>query len=74
VIGLLPIVGIPLPLLSYGGSALLPTLIAIGMLLSFAKAEPGAQAALKEHRRPLFGWMSSRRTPGPSGRENTRER
>ncbi|MFF0271074.1 putative lipid II flippase FtsW [Kribbella sp. NPDC004536] len=61
VIGLLPIVGIPLPLLSYGGSALLPTLIAIGMLLSFAKAEPGAQAALKETRRPRFGWLSSRR-------------
>ena len=74
VIGLLPIVRIPLPLLSYGGSALLPTLIAIGMLLSFAKAEPGAQAALKEHRRPLFGWMSSWRTPGRTGRENTRER
>jgi cell division protein FtsW len=74
VIGLLPIVGIPLPLLSYGGSALLPTLIAIGMLLSFAKAEPGAQAALKESRRPITGWMSSWRTPGPSGRENTRER
>ncbi|TDW75835.1 putative lipid II flippase FtsW [Kribbella pratensis] len=63
VIGLLPIVGIPLPLLSYGGSALLPTLIAIGMLLSFAKAEPGAQAALKETRRPRFGWLPSRRTP-----------
>jgi len=60
VIGLLPIVGIPLPLLSYGGSALLPTLIAIGMLLSFAKAEPGAQAALKETRRPRFGWLPSR--------------
>ncbi|TCM50375.1 putative lipid II flippase FtsW [Kribbella sp. VKM Ac-2568] len=74
VIGLLPIVGIPLPLLSYGGSALLPTLIAIGMLLSFAKAEPGAQAALKETRRPRFGWMSSWRTPGRTGRENTRER
>jgi cell division protein FtsW len=74
VIGLLPIVGIPLPLLSYGGSALLPTLIAIGMLLSFAKAEPGAQAALKETRRPLSGWMSSWRTPGRTGRENTRER
>ncbi|TWD83488.1 cell division-specific peptidoglycan biosynthesis regulator FtsW [Kribbella amoyensis] len=74
VIGLLPIVGIPLPLLSYGGSALLPTLIAVGMLLSFAKAEPGAQAALKETRRPLFGWMSSWRTPGPTGRETTRER
>jgi cell division protein FtsW len=74
VIGLLPIVGIPLPLLSYGGSALLPSLIAIGMLLSFAKAEPGAQAALKELRRPRFGWMSSWRTPGRTGRENTRER
>ncbi|MGW6277941.1 putative lipid II flippase FtsW [Kribbella sp. NPDC055071] len=61
VIGLLPIVGIPLPLLSYGGSALLPTLIAIGMLLSFAKAEPGARAALKETRRPRFGWLPSRR-------------
>ena len=61
VIGLLPIVGIPLPLLSYGGSALLPTLIAIGMLLSFAKHEPGAQAALKETRRPRFGWLPSRR-------------
>ena len=74
VIGLLPIVGIPLPLLSYGGSALLPSLIAVGMLLSFAKAEPGAQAALKEIRRPRLGWMSSWRTPGRTGRENTRER
>ncbi|MFI7060754.1 putative lipid II flippase FtsW [Kribbella sp. NPDC050124] len=61
VIGLLPIVGIPLPLLSYGGSALLPTLIAIGMLLAFAKAEPGAQAACQETRRPRFGWLPSRR-------------
>jgi cell division protein FtsW len=75
VIGLLPIVGIPLPLLSYGGSALLPTLMAIGMLLSFAKAEPGAQAALREsRRRPLTGLMSSLRTPGRAGRETTRER
>jgi cell division protein FtsW len=36
--------------LSYGGSALLPTLIAIGMLLSFAKAEPAAQAALRRRK------------------------
>ncbi|GII76839.1 cell division protein FtsW [Sphaerisporangium rufum] len=46
VIGALPITGIPLPLVSYGGSALLPTLAALGMLLSFAKREPGAAAAL----------------------------
>jgi cell division protein FtsW len=46
VIGVLPITGIPLPLVSYGGSALLPTLAALGMLLSFAKREPGAADAL----------------------------
>ena len=45
-IGVLPITGIPLPLVSYGGSALLPTLAALGMLLSFAKREPGAREAL----------------------------
>ncbi|MGH3345143.1 MAG: putative lipid II flippase FtsW, partial [Carbonactinosporaceae bacterium] len=46
VLGVLPVTGIPLPLVSYGGSALLPTMFALGMLLSFAKREPGAQAAL----------------------------
>ncbi|MEU7985461.1 putative lipid II flippase FtsW [Streptosporangium canum] len=46
VIGVLPITGIPLPLISYGGSALLPTLAALGMLLAFAKHEPGAREAL----------------------------
>ena len=34
VIGLLPIVGIPLPLLSYGGSNLLPTMFALGLISS----------------------------------------
>jgi cell division protein FtsW len=46
VIGVLPITGIPLPLVSYGGSALLPTLAALGMLLTFARREPGAREAL----------------------------
>jgi len=34
VLGLMPVVGIPLPLLSYGGSFLVSTLIGIGLLLS----------------------------------------
>ncbi len=33
-IGLMPVVGIPLPLVSYGGSSLLATIIAIGLLLN----------------------------------------
>ena len=37
VVGLLPITGIPLPMVSFGGSALVPTLFALGMLASFAR-------------------------------------
>ncbi len=37
VLGLMPITGVPLPLVSYGGSSLIPTLAALGILLSFAK-------------------------------------
>ncbi|HET6563291.1 MAG TPA: putative lipid II flippase FtsW [Marmoricola sp.] len=51
VLTLLPVIGIPLPLVSYGGSALLPSLVALGLLVSFARHEPGAQAALLAKRR-----------------------
>jgi cell division protein FtsW len=50
VVGLVPITGIPLPLMSFGGSALVVTMAALGMLLSFARTEPGAAKALQEHR------------------------
>jgi cell division protein FtsW len=46
VIGLVPITGVPLPLVSEGLSSLLVTLVALGMLMSFAKREPGASQAL----------------------------
>jgi cell division protein FtsW len=46
VIGVLPVVGVPLPLVSSGGSSLVTTMIALGMVLSFARAEPGARQAL----------------------------
>jgi cell division protein FtsW len=47
VLGILPITGVPLPLVSYGGSSLLPTLLALGMLMAFSKQEPGARKALR---------------------------
>lgn len=37
VLGLLPVLGVPLPLISSGGTALISTLIAIGIVLSFAR-------------------------------------
>ena len=46
VIGVMPISGVPLPLVSAGLSSLLSTLVALGMLMSFARSEPGAQEAL----------------------------
>ena len=39
VVGVLPVLGVPLPLLSSGGSALIMTLLAIGVVLSFTKEE-----------------------------------
>ncbi|GAA3904376.1 putative lipid II flippase FtsW [Streptomyces lacrimifluminis] len=62
VLGLLPIAGVPLPLFSYGGSALLPTMFAVGLLIAFARDEPGARAALSL-RQPRFG--RKRGTGGP---------
>ena len=58
VLGVLPIIGLPLPLLSYGGSALLPTLLALGMLLAFARAEEDAAAQLAARRPRLRRWAS----------------
>ena len=55
VTGLIPLTGLPLPFISDGGSALVVTLAAIGMLASFARAEPDAARAL--HARPSPRWV-----------------
>jgi cell division protein FtsW len=46
VLGLLPITGVPLPLISAGVSSLIVTMAALGMLMAFARSEPGAARAL----------------------------
>jgi cell division protein FtsW len=55
VIGVVPITGVPLPLVSAGLSSLLVTLVALGMLMSFARLEPGAREALAA-RGPGWPW------------------
>ncbi|MFD4023422.1 putative lipid II flippase FtsW [Streptomyces sp. NPDC058576] len=60
VLGLLPIAGVPLPLFSYGGSALLPTMFAVGLMIAFAREDPAAKAALAM-RRPRVRWKTMRR-------------
>jgi cell division protein FtsW len=42
VVGVLPVLGVPLPLISAGGSALISSLLAIGVVLSFARQHPVA--------------------------------
>jgi rod shape determining protein RodA len=57
-IGIMPITGIPLPLLSYGGSSVLTTLMAIGLLQSIhAQARETAARKPSDDSRPrwLFG-------------------
>ncbi|WP_439690656.1 putative lipid II flippase FtsW [Curtobacterium sp. SP.BCp] len=44
VLGLLPVLGVPLPLISAGGSALIMTLVGIGVVLSFARDLPGKRS------------------------------
>lgn len=73
VVGLVPITGIPLPLISFGGSALIPTLVGIGMLLSFARAEPGAEEALAAKQGRLRQ-LVLRRAPEPTAVPTQRPR
>jgi cell division protein FtsW len=51
VLRLLPIAGVPLPLVSYGGSSLIANLLAVGVLLACARREPDARALLEQRSR-----------------------
>ncbi len=43
VMKMLPVIGVPLPFVSYGGSAMLACLAGVGLLLNCARNEPAAQ-------------------------------
>lgn len=65
VIGMLPVIGVPLPFVSSGGSSLVTSMLAVGILLSFARGEPGCSemiAAKPSRSRALLARFPSRRT------------
>ena len=62
VLALLPVIGIPLPLVSYGGSALVPSLVALGLLIGFARREPEAARALAQRKKARSAGLSAGRT------------
>jgi cell division protein FtsW len=65
VLGLAPVTGVPLPFVSYGGTSLVITLIAAGLILNVAR-RPAAQAS--GGRRSSSGGGGSRRAAGgPAG-------
>lgn len=60
VLAFLPVIGIPLPLVSYGGSALLPSLAALGLVIGFARREPEAALALAQRKKSRSAGLSAR--------------
>ncbi|MGH4026677.1 MAG: FtsW/RodA/SpoVE family cell cycle protein, partial [Pseudonocardiaceae bacterium] len=47
VVGLLPVTGLPLPLISSGGTSVALTMLVFGLLANFARHEPQAVSALR---------------------------
>jgi cell division protein FtsW len=67
VVGLLPVTGLQLPLISSGGTSLVVTMFVFGLLANAARHEPEAVAALqrRDGTRPARGHRSVLRLPPP---------
>lgn len=63
---LLPVIGVPLPLISYGGSSLVSTLIGIGFVISFARADRAGRDHDRDHDQNEAEVAPSNRAATPS--------
>jgi cell division protein FtsW len=61
VVGLFPVMGVPLPFMSQGGTALLAVLLACGVLLAFARTLPSAEKKDAAARTGARGVRAARR-------------
>ncbi|HEY6568397.1 MAG TPA: putative lipid II flippase FtsW [Actinomycetota bacterium] len=73
VTGLLPITGVPLPLVSFGGTALVVTLAGVGVLASVARATPTTAAASTTVRVRPSGMKAGTRSPAKAPRVAARK-
>ncbi|MGP6172805.1 FtsW/RodA/SpoVE family cell cycle protein [Corynebacterium sp. A21] len=65
VVGLLPVTGIQLPMISAGGTSAIITLGSMGLLASVARHEPATASAMKSYGRPLFDRLTFLGEPRP---------
>jgi cell division protein FtsW len=65
VVGVLPVTGVTLPLISYGGTSLVITMLIMGVLANAARHEPEAVAALRTQGPGKFGRLLRLPAPDP---------
>lgn len=65
VVGVLPVTGIPLPMISSGGTSIVITMIVFGLLANFARHEPEAIAAFGQEGQGWFGRLFRLPMPAP---------
>lgn len=72
VVGLMPVTGIQLPMISAGGTSAIITLGSMGLLASVARHEPEAVSAMQSYGRPFFDRFFL--LPEPTARKATTAR
>ncbi len=72
VVGLLPVTGIQLPMISAGGTSTVITLASMGLLASVARHEPEAVSFMQNYGRPLTDRFLLIQEPGIEGDETAR--